>query len=78
MGEYPALVGGGSTAVRGEIYEVEESLIPELDLYEDVPELYQRVTLEVGGMEAFVYLLPEAFAADRPELPSGDWRDQAR
>jgi gamma-glutamylaminecyclotransferase len=77
MDGYPALVAGGTAAVRGEVYEVEESLIPELDAYEDVPELYQRVTLEIGGIEAFVYLLPEAFAVGRPELPSGDWRDHA-
>ena len=77
MGGYPALVPGGTIAVRGEIYEVDERLLPELDAYEDVPELYQRVTLQVGGMEAFVYLLPERFAAGRRELPTGDWRDYA-
>ena len=41
MDGYPALVAGGATAVRGEIYEVDDRLIPELDEYEDVPELYQ-------------------------------------
>jgi gamma-glutamylcyclotransferase (GGCT)/AIG2-like uncharacterized protein YtfP len=77
MGGYPALVRGGTTAVYGEIYEVDDSLIPELDRYEDVPELYQRETLEVGGMTAWAYVLPEPFAAGRPELPTGDWRDRA-
>lgn len=75
MGGYPALVAGGTTAVLGEIYDVEDSLIPVLDEYEEVPALYQRVVLEVGGMKAFVYLLPERFAAGQRELPSGDWRD---
>ena len=78
LGGYPALVAGGTTAVRGEIYEVEDGLVPVLDEYEEVPQLYQRVTLQVGGMEAFTYVLPEPFAEGRPELPSGDWRDYLR
>lgn len=80
MGGYPALVRDGDCAVAGEIYEIDPELLPELDRYEDVPELYERVTLEIGGMAAETYLLRPEHAGDRPELPGGDWcrRDPAR
>lgn len=41
-GRYPALVPGGATAVRGELYEVSAQLLRSLDEFEECPEVYQR------------------------------------
>jgi gamma-glutamylcyclotransferase (GGCT)/AIG2-like uncharacterized protein YtfP len=70
---YPALVECGTTAVVGEIYELDETLLAELDRYEDAPALYERVAREIGGHEVFVYLLPEERAVGRLELRGGDF-----
>jgi gamma-glutamylaminecyclotransferase len=74
MGEYPALIDGGSSSVAGEIYAIDAELLPELDRYEDAPELYQRVRRHIAGHAVWVYLLPEAHARGRAVIASGDWR----
>ncbi len=75
LGEYPGLLEGGSTAVYGEIYEIDDALLPALDEYEDCPALYYRRTLPFqNGISAIAYLLrpsPDAF----PTVLSGDWRE---
>jgi gamma-glutamylcyclotransferase (GGCT)/AIG2-like uncharacterized protein YtfP len=74
MGEYPALVEAGESAVVGEVYAIDAELLPELDRYEDAPELYQRVSRVIAGHEVWVYVLPAAHARGRPAIASGDWR----
>lgn len=75
MGWYPALVEGGRTAVVGEIFAVPEGDMPALDAYEDVPALYARLPVELSdGTRVEAYLLHAHLAADRPRIPSGDWR----
>jgi gamma-glutamylaminecyclotransferase len=74
MGEYPALVEGGRTAVSGELYEVDDAVLVVLDDYEDVPHMYERRSVEIGGQTAFVYLLRPELADGVPIIASGDWR----
>ena len=45
LGPYPALAEGGETSVVGELYDVPPELIPSLDAFEGVPDLYQRVPI---------------------------------
>jgi gamma-glutamylaminecyclotransferase len=74
MGEYPALVEGGTTAVCGELYEIDAALLPALDRYEDAPEMYERRFLDVGGGTAIAYLLRSELAVGVGSIASGDWR----
>ena len=73
MGEYPALLEGGRTPVRGEIYDIEPALLAALDEYEDCPRLYRRVQRMVAGHEVMLYVLPKERALGRPALAHGDW-----
>jgi gamma-glutamylcyclotransferase (GGCT)/AIG2-like uncharacterized protein YtfP len=73
MGEWPAVVEGGRTAVAGELYEVDEALLSELDRYEDVPELYLRVERVVAGAATLIYVLRAEHGRGRREIASGDW-----
>ena len=73
MGEWPALIEGGSTAIAGELYEVDESTMLELDRYEDVPELYLRVERAIAGEPAFIYVLRPEHARGYAVIASGDW-----
>jgi len=76
MGEYPALVEGGATAVVGELYEIDASLLPDLDRYEDVPDMYARRLLQVGEHQALTYVLHPELASGLRVIASGSWRDR--
>src|SRR5262249_32720315 len=58
LGPYPALVMNGEEAVTGEIYEIDEGTLEELDRFEEHPDLYirRKVTLGPHG-DAFVYVI---------------------
>jgi gamma-glutamylaminecyclotransferase len=75
-GDYPALVEPGRTAVRGELYEVDDALLAELDRFEEVPTLYRRASIALaGGEQADAYLLVDASVLrPRMRIASGDWR----
>lgn len=74
LGAHPGMGGGGSTAVLGELFEVDDDTLRRLDALEGHPTWYRRVriTLEDGG-PAETYLLPPRFTAGLPVIPSGDW-----
>lgn len=74
MGEYPALVEGGTTAVRGELHEIDGELLDALDRYEDVPELYERRTLRLGDRNALAYVMHAHLGLGLGAIASGDWR----
>lgn len=75
LGPYPALVAGGATRVRGEVYDVDEATLAALDAFEGHPDLYVRIRVTLAdGTEAIAYAMPRARVAGRPRIASGDWR----
>src|SRR5688572_19432950 len=59
LGPFPALVAGGSTAVLGEVYEVDTEMLRDLDRLEGTPRLYQRIAVELDdGAVAEAYVQP--------------------
>ena len=75
LGSYPAMVAGGTTAIRGEVFEVDEAILRSLDDLEGYPGYYQRedVTL-ADGRRCLAYLLPASYRRLYPLIPGGDWR----
>jgi gamma-glutamylcyclotransferase (GGCT)/AIG2-like uncharacterized protein YtfP len=76
LGEYPALLEGGSTAVQGELYEIDEELLAHLDEFEGVPALYQRKSIalqDVQSARAEGYVMRRRSAGRAPRLRHGDW-----
>jgi gamma-glutamylcyclotransferase (GGCT)/AIG2-like uncharacterized protein YtfP len=58
---YPGLLRApaASAAVTGELYEVDAELLAELDVFEDCPTLYERVSIELqDGQRAEAYVVP--------------------
>lgn len=75
LGDYPAMVPGGETAVAGELYTVGSDVIRALDRFEGHPRFYRRrIILLQGGDEAEAYLLRPDQVTGRRRIPSGDWR----
>lgn len=75
LGPFPALMDGGSTAVHGELYEVDAQLLARLDVFEDVPAMYRRDVVQLQGQApAQAYVLQPDHVHGRPRVPSGDWR----
>ena len=73
MGGYPALLEAGADAVRGELYEVPESLVPHLDAFEEVPMLYERKRIALADAQVLGYVMRREVAGSAPRIPSGDW-----
>ena len=73
LDDYPGMARGGRTAVVGELYEVDDALLAELDSFEGHPHLFTResVALEDGAAQAY-FLGPYA-GREHPTIYSGDW-----
>ena len=76
MGAYPAMVEDGTTAVKGEVYEVNAITLAELDSLEGAPVFYKRrmITLANGRRVIAYIMMPQKRTMGRPVIEHGDWR----
>jgi len=51
LGAYPGLVQEGNSAVKGELYEVDDNCLEMLDYIEGHPDLFKREIIEIVGHE---------------------------
>ncbi len=73
--DYPAMIPGGSTAIRGELYEVDDATLSKLDAIEEVPVYYLRETITLAnGTVAQTYLMPRERVQGSSPIPSGYFR----
>ncbi|WP_233863156.1 gamma-glutamylcyclotransferase family protein [Paraburkholderia adhaesiva] len=82
FGPYPGMVADANAApVLGDVYEIDDALVPVLDeieeVYPGVPGLFlsQEVEVEVEGrpMACLFYPVVRERADGRPEIHCGDW-----
>lgn len=73
VGEYPALVDVGKSAVHGEIYLVKSALLARLDEYEGAD--FTRRTISLAASKpALAYVWNVGRFDDSQVIASGDWR----
>ncbi|HEX9297052.1 MAG TPA: gamma-glutamylcyclotransferase [Polyangiaceae bacterium] len=73
LGAYPAMVPGGSAAVRGELYWVNEATKAALDRFEG--RLYRRCSIPLDdGRQVEAYVFTGKNRAGRRSVTGGDWR----
>jgi gamma-glutamylaminecyclotransferase len=77
LGAYPGMVPGDGV-VRGEVYEIPEKLLRELDWVEGAPFLFRRELIEVV-LEDHTPLRAHAYLYNREVegaalVPSGEWK----
>jgi gamma-glutamylcyclotransferase (GGCT)/AIG2-like uncharacterized protein YtfP len=78
LGEFPAMLEGGSNSVHGELWEVPSERMGTLDALEDAPRTYRRVAMRLADDRTAETYLYNAGRLDRlPRIPSGDWRAHA-
>lgn len=71
---HPGMGDGGTTAVAGECFDVDDVTLAALDQLEDHPRWYQRRTIVLDDGEAVcTYILPTRFTEGRAVIASGDW-----
>ncbi len=77
LGEYPAAVSWGVTAIHGEVYDVDDATLRVLDEYEEFPAVYNRrlISTPYGGAWIYLVMAPPAVTCI---IVHGDWcrRDQ--
>jgi gamma-glutamylaminecyclotransferase len=72
---FPAMLEGGSTRVRGELYRVDRATLARLDALEEVPHYYVRASIALSdGQSAETYLMPRERAANAVPIRSGSFR----
>ncbi len=71
-GPYPAAVGAGDTALRGEVYAVDKTCFARLDVLEDYPHSYTREQIRTAFGRAWIYLWIADIEPDWYRL-DGDW-----
>ena len=75
LGSFPGMVRGGYSQVHGEVYEVDDQTLRQLDCLEGHPSFYRReqvrLDTNIGGVEAYI-LQSDVAAYD--VVTSGDWR----
>lgn len=78
LGAFPGVVSNGTTAIAGEIYEVDGPTLERLDRLEGHPHLYRREVVELvadDGVElAYIYVYVASLKFTRP-IASGNWRE---
>jgi gamma-glutamylcyclotransferase (GGCT)/AIG2-like uncharacterized protein YtfP len=75
LGVEPALVPGGTTAVRGEVYALPPAALAAVDVHHGHPLKYRRVSIRLADgrvVEAHQIAMDQARA--RRRIRSGDWR----
>jgi len=78
LGSFPGMVeapGDRIAGVYGEVWEVLDGAIADMDRLEGHPTFYRRVGVVVPGVGAAqTYLYVAEWGQDKPLVPCGDWR----
>ena len=78
-GVYAAMVSGGSTAVRGELYLVTLETLLAIDVAREVPLLFQRARVGLDdATEAEAYVMSQERVRGQRRLRRGDWLKRFR
>jgi gamma-glutamylcyclotransferase (GGCT)/AIG2-like uncharacterized protein YtfP len=80
LGEYPGLTAGADSvvAVQGEVYEVEEALLPWLDTVEGAPGWFKREPIAVEGFTEPVWAyFYQGDPTGAIRLASGRWDNRS-
>jgi len=74
LGCYPAVYPSvHGIPITVELYEVDTSTFSRLDCLEGYPRFYDRKEIDVGGVSAWIYYMPDS--GSYADVESGDWKE---
>ena len=73
LGEYPAVIQYGKSAIVGEVYDISGEILAMLDELEECPDYYQRLHIDTPYGKAWMYVLSRLPDAYDCKIDSGDW-----
>jgi gamma-glutamylcyclotransferase (GGCT)/AIG2-like uncharacterized protein YtfP len=73
-GHFPYVRIGGSQKIQGEVFEVNEVTVRQLDQLEQHPNWYKRQVVQTSLGEAWMYIMPPTQQMGGNEVKSGNWR----
>ena len=74
VGYFPYVTEGGQQTIQGEIFDVDEATLNELDALENHPAWYERKVVQTSLGEAWMYIMPPIHNIIGTEVKSGNWR----
>ena len=72
LGGFPGVLPEGSTRIRGEVFEVDDTTMERVDRLEGYPSFYNRQQIETQFGPAWMYYLDDSYKG-YPEVESGIW-----
>ena len=74
-GAFPAVFDGGSIAIKGEVYEVDEGILDYCDSLEGHPLWYKRILVESDNFgKVWMYCMhAHHIHKDMPMIETGEW-----
>lgn len=73
LGAFPAVLVDGDVAIKGEVYEVDENTMQQLDWLEGHPNFYRRIQVSTTLGPAWMYTIPSDRSREHSRIPSGFW-----
>lgn len=71
---FPAVIPDGNTAIKGEIWEIDDATLSYCDYLEGHPNFYKRIKITTDMGEAWMYCMnPKEVDVDCPIIESGEW-----
>ena len=75
VGEWPAAIHKGTTAIVGELYDVNPNKLAEIDRYERHPDLFSRQAVMLAGdIKAWMWIYISEVHPSWPHIQDGCWR----
>lgn len=71
LGYFPAIQLGEEGTIHGEVFEIDEPTLVELDHLEGHPRFYERVPIDTEYGECWIYTMKDVRGAS--EIPDGKW-----
>tara|TARA_B100000900_G_C20574350_1_gene714693 strand:- start:314 stop:706 length:393 start_codon:yes stop_codon:yes gene_type:complete len=65
LGAFPGVIKGGTYKIQGEVWEVSDEVMEQLDAIEGYPDFYDREATMTTQGKAFMYYLPKALYNNR-------------
>jgi len=67
LGSFPGVVKNGTKHISGEVWEVDDETLSELDMIEGYPDFYNREKTETTQGRAYMYYVDGNFSKDYPK-----------